>query len=122
MKKGYKAEWEVKRTLYKEYPKDAVLKVAIGGTVDFCILGKGGKILKFIEVKKTNKNSWYPLKHDFKQYETLKKLHKKFKIPIEYWIKIRGKWRIFDLKEVKVFFNSLNQKNFKVSRAREKLK
>lgn len=105
MKKGYKAEWEVKRALFNKYPKEAVLKVAIGGTVDFCILGKNGKILKFIEVKKTNKNSWYPLEHDFKQYKILKNFQKKFKIPVEYWIKIKGKWQIFNLEKVKKFFN-----------------
>jgi hypothetical protein len=105
MKKGYKAEWEAKKILFKKYPKDSIFKVAIGGAVDFFILGKDGMVEKIVEVKKTNKKQWYPTEHDKKQYQTLAKIQKKFKIPVEYWIKIRGKWKIFDLKEVKKFFS-----------------
>ena len=105
MKKGYKAEWEAKKILFKKYSKDSIFKVAIGGAVDFFILGNGGKVEKIIEVKKTNKNQWYPTEHDKKQYQTLAKIQKKFKIPVEYWIKIRGKWNILNLKEVKRFFS-----------------
>jgi len=105
MKKGYRAEWEAKKILFKKYPKDSIFKVAIGGAVDFFILGKDGKVEKIVEVKKTNKKQWYPAEHDKKQYQTLVKIQKKFKIPVEYWIKIRGKWKIFDLKEVKKFFS-----------------
>jgi LysM repeat protein len=105
MKKGYKAEWEAKKILFKKYPKDSIFKVAIGGAVDFFILGKDARVEKIVEVKKTNKKQWYPTEHDKKQYQTLVKIQKKFKIPVEYWIKIRGKWKIFDLKEVKKFFS-----------------
>jgi len=105
MKKGYRAEWEAKKILFKKYPKDSIFKVAIGGAVDFFILGKDGMVEKIVEVKKTNKKQWYPTEHDKKQYQTLAKIQKKFKIPVEYWIKIRGKWKIFDLKEVKKFFS-----------------
>jgi LysM repeat protein len=105
MKKGYKAEWEAKKILFKKYPKDSVFKVAIGGAVDFFILRKNGKVEKIVEVKKTNKKQWYPTEHDKKQYQTLVKIQKKFKIPVEYWIKIRGKWSILNLKEVKRFFS-----------------
>lgn len=105
MKKGYKAEWEVKKTLFKIYSPDSVFKVAIGGAVDFFVLGKNGKIKKIVEVKKTNKNWWYPTPHDIKQYRELKKIHKKHKIPVEYWIKINGEWKIFNLKKVKTFFS-----------------
>jgi LysM repeat protein len=105
MKKGYKAEWEAKKILFKKYPKDSIFKVAIGGAVDFFILGKNAKVEKIVEVKKTNKKQWYPTEHDKKQYQTLVKIQKKFKIPVEYWIKIRGKWKILDLKEVKKFFS-----------------
>ncbi|MBC7074009.1 hypothetical protein H5T58_01315 [Candidatus Parcubacteria bacterium] len=104
MKKGYKAEWEAKKILFKKYSPDCVFKVAIGGAVDFFVLGKNGKIEKIVEVKKTNKNRWYPTAHDVKQYHSLKKIQKRHKIPVEYWIKINGKWQIFSLKEVKVFF------------------
>lgn len=105
MKKGYKAEWEAKKILLKKYSSESVFKVAIGGAVDFFVLGKDGKIHKIIEVKKTNKNWWYPIEHDFKQFQFLKKIHKKFKIPVEYWIKINGKWQFFDLDKVKKFFS-----------------
>jgi len=105
MKKGYKAEWEAKKILFKKYPKDSVFKVAIGGAVDFFILGKGGKVEKIVEVKKTNKNRWYPTGHDRKQYQALAKIQKKFKIPVEYWIKVKGKWNVLNLKEIKKFFN-----------------
>jgi Holliday junction resolvase len=105
MKKGYKAEWEVKKALYKKYQPESVLKVAIGGTVDFCVLGKNGKILKFIEVKKTNKNFWYPGKHDLKQFKKLKEIQKKYQVPIEYWIKINGNWEIYNLEGIKKFFS-----------------
>jgi hypothetical protein len=104
MKKGYKAEWEAKKILFKKYPKDSIFKVAIGGAVDFFILGKDGKVEKIVEVKKTNKKQWYPTKHDKKQYKTLLKIHKKFNIPIEYWIKIKGKWNFLSIEEVKKFF------------------
>jgi len=105
MRKGYKAEWEAKKVLSQKYSPESIFKVAIGGTTDFFVLGKGGKILKIVEVKKTNKKKWYPTEHDFKQYQKLKKIQRKFKVPVEYWIKINGKWEIFDLKKIKQFFS-----------------
>ena len=104
MRKGYRAEWEVKKILFKKYSPDSVFKVAIGGTLDFLVLGKGGKIEKIVEVKKTKKKKWYPTEHDFVQYKRLKEIYEKFKIPIEYWIKINGQWKILDLKRVETFF------------------
>jgi len=105
MKKGYKAEYEVKRTLFKKYSPKSVFKIAIGGTSDFCVFGKNGRVLKLIEVKKTNKKRWYPTKQELRQYKKLQAIHKKYKIPVEYWIKINGKWRTFNLKEVKSLFS-----------------
>lgn len=105
MKKGYKAEYEVKKILFKKYSPENVFKVAIGGTVDFFALGKNGKIAKLIEVKNTKKKRWYPTKHDFKQFKILKKIQRRHKIAVEYWIKVNGKWQIFDLAAVKVFFS-----------------
>ena len=105
MKKGYKAEYEVKKALFRKYSPKSVFKVAIGGTTDFCVLGKNGKVLKLIEVKKTNKNRWYPSQQELKQFKTLKAIQKRHKIPIEYWIKINGKFKIFNLKEIKTFFS-----------------
>lgn len=105
MKKGYKAEYEVKKLLFKKYSPKSILKVAIGGTTDFCVLGNNGKIIKLIEVKKTNKKRWYPGNHDLKQFKTLKQLQKKHKIPVEYWIKAKKKWQVFNLKKVERFFS-----------------
>lgn len=105
MKKGYKAEYEVKKALFKKYSPENVFKVAIGGAIDFFVLGKNGRIKKLIEVKKTNKKRWYPGEHDFKQFQILKRIQKRHKIGVEYWIKMNGKWQIFGLKKVKVFFS-----------------
>ena len=105
MKRGYKAEYEAKKILYKKYSPESVMKIAIGGTTDFCVLGKNGRILKLVEIKKTNKKRWYPTNHDWSQFKMLERINKKHKIPVEYWIKIKGKWEIFDLKETKRFFS-----------------
>lgn len=106
MKKGYKAEYEIKKKLEKEFSPKNVLKAAIGGATDFLVLEpKKRRILKLIEVKTTKKNSWYPSKHDLKQFKILKAIQKEHKISVEYWIKINRKWKNFGLKEVKKFFN-----------------
>lgn len=109
MKRGYKAEYEVKKLLFKKYSPESIFKVAIGGATDFFVLGKNGKIQKFIEVKKTNKKKWYPGKHDLKQFKILEKIQKKYKIPVEYWIKSQGRWQIFTLREVKAFFSKMKK-------------
>lgn len=107
MKKGYKAEYEVKKILEKRFSPKNVFKVAIGGLIDFFVLEpKKRRILKLVEVKTTKKNSWYPSEHDLKQYKILSKISKEHKIPVEYWIKINGQWKIFSLKEVKKIFLS----------------
>lgn len=105
MKKGYKAEYEAKKELEKTYSKENIFKVAIGGATDFFVLApKKDKILKLVEVKTTKKGKWYPGEHDLKQFKALEKLEKEHKIPVEYWIKINGKWQKFNLKETKKFF------------------
>lgn len=105
MKKGYKAEYEAKKILFKKYSPKRVFKMAIGGTLDFCVLGEKGKILKLVEVKKTKKKKWYPTQRELKQFKILKAIEKRFQIPVEYWLKINGKWQIFNLKEIKTFFS-----------------
>ena len=105
MKKGYKAEYEVKKKIMEIYSPNNVVKVAIGGATDFLILEpRKRRILKLIEVKTTKKNSWYPGEHDLKQFKILNKTSKEHKIPVEYWIKINGEWKILRLNEVKKFF------------------
>ncbi len=105
MKKGYEAEYEVKKVLSKKYSPGSVFKVAIGGATDFCVLGKNGKVLKLVEVKKTNKKKWYPSCHELKQFKNLKTIQKRHKIPVEYWLKINGQWQICNLKEIRIFFS-----------------
>jgi len=105
MKKGYKAEYETKKKLAEIYSPKNVFKVAIGGATDFLILEpKKRKVLKLVEVKTTQKNSWYPGEHDLKQFQILKKISREHKIPVEYWMKINGEWEILKLNEVKKFF------------------
>ena len=92
MRKGYKAEYEVKKKLAKKYSEKNIFKVAIGGLIDFFVLEpKKGKISKLIEVKETKKRNWYPGGFDFRQFKILKKIAKEHKIPVEYWIKINGR-------------------------------
>lgn len=104
MKKGYKAEYEVKKILLKKYSPKSVFKIAIGGSSDFLVLGKNKKILKIVEVKKTNKKKWYPTDREFKQFKNLKAIKTRFKIPVEYWIKANGKWQVVEIANVKKFF------------------
>lgn len=105
MRKGYKAEWEVKKILSQRYSPESIFKVAIGGATDFFVLGKKGEVIKIVEVKKTNKKKWYPTNRELKQYQKLQNIQKKFHIPVEYWIKINGKWEILNLLKAKKFFH-----------------
>ena len=101
MKKGYLTEWEVKKNLYKKFSPENVFKVAIGGSLDFCIIDNKGKVLKLIEVKTTKKKKWYPTEKEKKQFLKLLRFQKKLKVKVEYWIKIKRKWHIFSLEELK---------------------
>lgn len=103
MRKGYRAEYEVKKILAKNYSPNSIFKIAIGGKSDFIVLGKRKKVLKIIEVKTTKKKKWYPTERELKQLKNLKKIQKISGIPIEYWIKINGKWQIFDLSKLTKF-------------------
>jgi Holliday junction resolvase len=101
MKKGYLTEWEVKKILHKKFSPDNVFKIAIGGSLDFCIIDKNGKVIKLIEVKTTKKKKWYPTQREKKQFFKLLRFQKKLKVKVEYWIKIKRVWHIFSLKELK---------------------
>ena len=108
MRKGYLAEYLCKKELSKQYGKENVFKVAIGGTTDFFVLEPGKRrILKIVEVKQTKKNKWYPSEHDIKQFTIIEKISKEHKIPVEYWIRIKRKWKILTLKEVKNYIKKL---------------
>jgi Holliday junction resolvase len=119
MKRGYKAEYEVRKKLSKEYLPQNIVKVAIGGATDFLVLEpKGSKVLKIVEVKTTKKNQWYPGEHDIKQFKAIEKFSKNHQIPIEYWIKIKGQWKIFSLKEIKKYFQNDKRRSSKTSKKR----
>jgi len=101
MRRGYLAEYYCKKKLIETYGKENVVKVAIGGATDFLVLKPGSKeIEKIVEVKNTKKNKWYPNEHDIKQFETIKKISIDHGIKVEYWIRIKGKWKILSLEEV----------------------
>jgi len=88
MRKGYKAEYKAKKELIQKYGKENVMKVAIGGTVDFVVLTpQKNKIKKIVEVKECHKNKYYPTPREKKQFEILKKIGKEHSIKTELWIK-----------------------------------
>ena len=88
MRKGYRAEYTAKKELIQKYGKENVLKVAIGGAVDFLVLKPGkNKIEKIIEVKECHKKKYYPTPREKIQFERLKEIGKKHSIKTEVWIK-----------------------------------
>jgi len=88
MRKGYRAEYKAKKELIEKYGKENILKIAIGGAVDFLVLDpKRNKIKKIVEVKKTSKKKYYPKPREKIQLQRLEELGKRHKIPIELWIK-----------------------------------
>lgn len=102
MRKGYRAEYLCKKQLIAEYGEENVLKIAIGGATDFLVLAPGkNTVLKIVEVKQTKKNKWYPSRHDLDQMKRLEKLHEEHKIPVEYWIRLKGKWHIIPIEKLK---------------------
>jgi len=88
MRKGYWAEYKAKKELIREYGKKNVLKVAIGGAVDFLILNPNkNKIEKIVEVKNCRKKKYYPSPREKTQLKRLKKIGKTHSIRTELWIK-----------------------------------
>ncbi len=88
MRKGYMAEYKAKKELIQKYGKENVLKVAIGGAVDFLVLSpKKNKIEKIVEIKECHKKKYYPTPREKMQFERLKEIGKKHSIKTELWIK-----------------------------------
>jgi len=88
MRKGYRAEYKAKKELIQKYGEKNVLKVAIGGAVDFLVLNPNkNRIEKIVEVKECHKNKYYPTPRERKQFERLKEIGKKHSIKTELWIK-----------------------------------
>lgn len=111
MRKGYFAEYFVKKILIKEYGKVNVIKVAIGGSEDFfCI--KNGKIDKVVEVKETVKNKYYPSLRDKLQINKIKRFAKKHNVRAELFIVFRrGKGRSVKLVKSPIYIPKHNSKN-----------
>ena len=88
MRKGYRAEYKAKKELIQKYGKENVLKVAIGGAVDFLVLSPNkNRIEKIVEVKACHKKKYYPTPREKAQLGRLKEIGKKHSIKTELWIK-----------------------------------
>lgn len=88
MRKGYRAEYKAKKELIEKYGKENVLKVAIGGAVDFLVLSPNkNRIEKIVEVKECHKKKYYPTPREKIQFEKLKEIGKRHSIKTELWIK-----------------------------------
>ena len=90
MRKGYRAEYLARQRLSELYGSQNVLKIAIGGSVDFLVLKPNeNELEKIIEVKQTAKNKYYPRENEKVQLELIKKLAEEHKVPVEMWIKFK---------------------------------
>ncbi len=82
---GYDAEYRCKKENEKRFGKGNCIKIAIGGSSDFLIVSCG-EIVKFIEVKETKKNKYYPNSREKLQFEEIKRLGKQHQVPVELWV------------------------------------
>jgi len=105
MRRGYNAEYTAKKKLIEKYGKDSVIKVAIGGMVDYIII-QNEKVIKLVEVKKTKSKKWYPKQRDKQQFERIYRFCKDNKLKCEYWIFERSNLHVYELNKVgKLYFN-----------------
>jgi hypothetical protein len=92
MHKGYRYEYLAKKKLIEMYGRQNVIKLAIGQSADFIILSpKNNKIEKIIEVKGTIKEKFYLKPREKIQFKNIDDLAKEHNIPVEIWIKTKGK-------------------------------
>lgn len=91
VRKGYSAEYKCKLENEEKYGVGNCIKVAIGGSSDF-LIAFHGKIVKFIEVKETKKERYYPSPREKNQFTKLVQLGRHHRVPVELWIYFkRGK-------------------------------
>jgi len=91
VRQGYGAEYKCKKENEEKYGVGNCIKVAIGGSSDFMIAYRG-RIVKFIEVKETKKDVYYPKPRERKQFAELVRIGKHHQVPVELWIYFkRGK-------------------------------
>ncbi len=97
MHKGYRYEYLAKQKLIELYGRQNVIKLAIGQSADFIILSPNeNKIEKIVEVKGTRKERFYLKPREKIQFKNIDDLAKEHKIPVEVWIKTKG--REFEIK------------------------
>lgn len=89
-RQGYNAEYKCKKENEILYGIGNCIKVAIGGSSDYLIVYKG-KIIKFIEVKETKKDTYYPNDREKKQFAKLVDLGKHHQVPVELWVYFKRK-------------------------------
>ena len=104
MKKGYNGEYNAKQELIKKYKKENVIKVAIGGAMDFIVI-KYNRIIKIVEVKETISKKYYPLLQEKEQIQRIICFGKKHKIRSELWIYYRKGGGIKTEKEIRVLYD-----------------
>ena len=89
-RQGYQAEYKCKKENEELYGVGNCIKVAIGGSSDYLIAYKG-KIIKFIEVKETKKDTYYPSDRERKQFALLVSIGKHHHVPVELWVYFKRK-------------------------------
>ena len=89
-RQGYQAEYKCKKENEERYGVGNCIKVAIGGSSDYMIAYKG-RIIKFIEVKETKKDTYYPSDRERKQFAILVSMGKHHHVPVELWVYFKRK-------------------------------
>jgi alpha-tubulin suppressor-like RCC1 family protein len=81
-RKGYSGEYKVKKTLIEIYGAENVLKIAIGGAMDFIVF-KNGECYKSVEVKTCHSETYNPSKKEKLQFKRIVQFCKNNKIKAE---------------------------------------
>ena len=84
-RRGYDAEYRCKKENETKFGVGNCIKVAIGGSSDFLIVSCG-ELVKFIEVKETKKEKYYPSQREKSQFKEIERLGKQHKVPVELWV------------------------------------
>jgi len=88
-RKGYRAEYLVKKELIEKYGKYNVIKVAISQMgSDFLVVGCG-ELIKLVEVKETKKKTKYFSEREKKQMREIIKFAQSHNVPAELVIVFR---------------------------------
>lgn len=83
---GYAEEYLAKKLLAKEYRKNQLIKVAIGGAMDYVIVSEG-KLILVVEVKACHSDKYYPSKRDKEQFKRIEEFCKDNNVRGEVWVK-----------------------------------